>query len=132
MDLADLRARQHECLELIAPKTLRSVTAILSAAEGFAKTDRGPELLAWLSRWIRDLVLVHVEGDREHLLHFDSLAQLENSAQQADLGMLLDLLREIERIEQGATRHLNLHMALETILLRLREALGLAPVETPA
>jgi hypothetical protein len=43
------------------------------------------------------------------------------------VGMLLDLLKDIERTEQGATRHLNLHMALETCLLRLREALALAP-----
>jgi len=38
--------------------------------------------------------------------------------------MLLDVLIEIQRIEQGATRHLNLHMALETLLFRLREALS--------
>ena len=132
MDLADQRERQRECLDLIAPKTLRSVTAILSAAEQFAKADRGTEILTWLSRWIRDLVLVLVGGDREALLHLDHLPQLEHYAQQADLTMLLDLLREIERTEQGATRHLNLHMALETCLLRLRDALQLGPATIPA
>jgi DNA polymerase-3 subunit delta' len=44
----------------------------------------------------------------------------------------LDLLHEIERTEQQATRHLNLHMALETILLRLRDALGLTQTGAPA
>jgi hypothetical protein len=33
--------------------------------------------------------------------------------------------------EQRATRHLNLHMALEMILLRLRDTLALAPASTP-
>jgi DNA polymerase-3 subunit delta' len=127
MDLADLRARQRECLDLVAPATLISTTAILTAAESLAKADRGVEILTWLSRWIRDLVLVHVGGDQDYLLHLDQLDQLHRYAQQADLGMLLDLLREIERTEQQATRHLNLHMALETRLLQLRDALALAP-----
>jgi len=40
----------------------------------------------------------------------------------------LDLLREIEMTEQRATRHLNLHMALEMILLRLRDAVTASSV----
>jgi DNA polymerase-3 subunit delta' len=132
MDLAELRARQRECLNLVAPATLQSTTAILSAAESLAKADRGSETLTWLSRWIRDLVIVLVGGDQDQLLHPDQLDQLRRHAQQADLGVLLDLLKEIERTEQQATRHLNLHMALETILLRLRDALALSPAGAPA
>ncbi len=129
IDLVDQRTRQRECLDLMTPETLKSTTAILSAAESLAKVDRSVEILSWLSRWIRDLVLVHVGSDQDYLLHLDQLDQLHHYAQQADVGMLLDLLQEIERIEQQPTRHLNLHMALETCLLRLRDALGVAPAE---
>ena len=52
-------------------------------------------------------------------------------AQQADTDALLDLLREIELTEQRATRHLNLHMALEMILLRLRDAVAMPSVPLP-
>ena len=79
-------------------------------------------MLAWLARWIRDLVLIQVGGDRDQILYLDDLATLELYAQQANTDSLLDLLREIEMTEQRATRHLNLHMALEIILLRLRDA----------
>ena len=132
LDLATVRARQRECLDLVAPHALKSVTAILTSAESLAKADRGAETLSWLSRWIRDLLIVLVDGNHEHLLHLDQLDQLRHYARQADATMLLDLLREIERTEQQATRHLNLHMALETILLRLRDALALAPTGVPA
>jgi DNA polymerase-3 subunit delta' len=94
-----------------------------------AKADRGVEVLTWLRRWIRDLVIVLVGGNREYLLNLDQVEQLHQYAQQADTALLLDLLNEIERTEQQATRHLNVHMALETILLRLRDALGLARTE---
>jgi hypothetical protein len=85
-------------------------------------------MLAWLARWIRDLVLLQIGGDRDQMLYLDDLATLETYAQQANTDALLDLLREIEMTEQRATRHLNLHMALEVILLRLRDAVGTSPV----
>jgi DNA polymerase III subunit delta' len=132
MDLDDVRARQRECLDLVAPATMQSITAILSAAESLAKADRGVEILNWLSRWIRDLILVQVGGDHAYLLHIDQLDQLQQYAQQADVDRLLDLVKEIERTEQQAARHLNLQMALESCLLRLREALAFTPSGAPA
>jgi DNA polymerase-3 subunit delta' len=132
LDITALRARQRECLDLVSPAAMKSITAILTTAESLAKADRGAETLNWLGRWIRDLVIVLVGGDRDHLLHLDQADQLHRYAQQADADLLLDLLDEIEHKEQQATRHLNVHMALETVLLRLRDALGLAPSHVPA
>jgi DNA polymerase-3 subunit delta' len=132
LDTATLRTQQRECLDLVAPETLKSITAILTAAESLAKADRGAEILSWLSRWMRDLVLVSADVNHERLLHFDQLDQLRRYAQQADADALLDLMSDIERTEQQAARHLNLHMALENILLRLREALGFARATAPA
>ncbi|MDH5640492.1 MAG: DNA polymerase III subunit delta' [Nitrospira sp.] len=132
LDIAALRAQQRECLDLVAPATLQSITAVLTLAESLAKADRSGEVLDWLGRWIRDLVIILVGGDREHLLHLDDLDQLNRYAEQADPDILLALLHQIERTDQQATRHLNMHMALETILLRLREGLGLAATTSPA
>jgi DNA polymerase-3 subunit delta' len=111
---------------------LQSIGSILSSAETIAKADRAQDMLAWLARWIRDLVLIQVEGDRDQILNLDDLATLETYAQQANTDALLNLLREIEMTEQRATRHLNLHMALEMILLRLRDAVALSSVPQPA
>ena len=126
-NVADVRARQQECLALVQPESLLSSGTILSAAESLAKTDRGEETLIWLTRWIRDLVIVIVDGDHDQLLHLDHITDLRQYAQRADIDALLTLLNEIERTEQQATRHLNVQMALEMTFLRLREALGLVP-----
>ena len=77
-------------------------------------------------------ILIQVEGARDQILYLDDLATLEAYAQQANTDLLLDLLREIEKTEQRATRHLNLHMALEMILLRLRDAVTGSSVLLPA
>jgi len=126
-NVVDVRARQQECLTLVKPESLMSSATILSAAESLAKTDRGEETLAWLTRWIRDLVIVIVDGDHDQILHLDHVPDLRRYAQRADIDALLILLNDIERTEQQATRHLNVQMALETTFLRLREALGLVP-----
>ena len=127
MNVADVRTRQQEYWAIVQPASLRSSTTILSTAESLAKADQGEELFGWLTRWIRDLVLVSVGGDQDQVLHLEHLHDLQHYAHQADVDMLLSLLREIERLEQQATRHLNMQMALEAILFRLREALGLVP-----
>lgn len=130
-DLAALRTEQNECLALIDPSTLSSITAIISAAETLAKEGRGSRILSWLGRWIRDVLLVLVGGDPQHLLHRNHLDQLQKYAHKANLDLLLDLAEELEQISQQATRHPNLQMALETILLRLREAFGLSRLSSP-
>lgn len=131
-DVKDTRARQQELVDLVRPQSLQSIGAILASAEAIAKADKAQDILAWMTRWIRDLVLIQVGGDRDQILNLDDLTTLEAYAQQADTDALLDLLREIELTEQRATRHLNLQMALEMILLRLRDALTLSSAPLPA
>jgi len=131
-DLKTARAQQQELLDLVSPNSLRSISIILSAAEALAKADRAEDILSWLARWIRDLVLLKIGGDRDQILYVDHLQALERYTGEADTDALLTVLQDIERTEQQATRHLNLHMALENILLRLRDALGLAGAPVPA
>ncbi len=132
VNVADVRARQQECLTLVKPESLTSSATLLSAAESLTKMDRGEETLVWLTRWIRDLVIVMVDGDQDQILHLDQLADLRRYAQRADIDALLTILNDIERTEQQATRHLNMQMTLETTFLRLREALGLVPAGVSA
>src|SRR5262245_11334402 len=114
-----IRAVQREIIQLVRLQSLQSTSEILTASETLAKADRVPELLTWLARWIRDLVLIQVGGDRDQILFLEDLGTLQGYARAADTDRLLDLLQEIEKIEQQATRHLNAQMAIENILLRL-------------
>jgi len=132
MDLTDTRTKQDELSALASPQTLRSVAAILTAAEALHKSDRGPEVLDWLAQWIRDLLLVCVGADPDHLIHADRLSALKAAARGARTDRLAVLLDEIDALQRSAGRNLNLQLALETVLLRLREALGLSTEAAPA
>ena len=122
-DLAATRVQQDEFSTLTSAKSLHSVGTLLTAAEALYRSDRAPEALEWIVRWIRDLILVSVGADPDHLLNRDRLPQLEEAGRGLRPDALLDLLADIETIQQAATRNVNLQMALETILLRLRDAI---------
>lgn len=125
-DLAATRVQQDEFSALTSAKSLQSVATLLTAAEALYRSDRAPEALEWIVRWIRDLILVSVGADPDHVLNRDRLPQLEEAAHglRPDVTLdLLNLLADIETIQQAATRNVNLQMALETILLRLRDAI---------
>lgn len=121
MDLTAARAAREELCAVVSPETLRSAAAILSAAETFHKSDRGPEVLDWLAQWVRDLLLISVGADQEHLIHADRLPLLKTAARGAQTEQLAALLDEIDALQRAAGRNLNLQMAMETVLLRLRE-----------
>jgi DNA polymerase-3 subunit delta' len=122
MDLAETRTKQEELATLASPTSLQSVTAILTAAEALHKSGRGPEALEWLAGWVRDLILVRIGADPDHLLHPEHVPLLQAAAREARVDQLLDLLDDIDALQRAASRNLNLQLALENSLLRMREA----------
>ncbi len=132
-DLEAIRTAHNEFGALTSPAFLRSPAEVLTAAEILHKSDRAAEALNWIARWSRDLLLVKVGADVEHLLNPERLSELREAASRIEVDGVLDLLDELERIERAGTRNINLQLALETVLLRLRDVLaGQSPVQVPA
>ena len=95
----------------------------LAAAEALSKEERGPEAFDWLLRWLRDVLLVAVGAGSDHVLNLDQKAGMQALAERIDIDELLDLINDLEKLERQAHRNLNVQMALETILLRVRHLL---------
>jgi len=121
-DLKAVRGQREDLRMLVSPNALQSVTTLLSAAEALHKEQRANEALEWLARWLRDMLLVRVGADADSLLNADQLGELQALARTLSPEAIVDILSEIETIQRAATRNPNLQLALETILLRLREA----------
>ncbi len=121
-EVATLRTQQDEFCRLMSPQSLRSAATVLTAAEALHKADRAPEALEWIEQWVRDLILVGAGADQDSLLNLEHLSELQQLAGNLHLAPLLDLLTELETIQRASTRNVNLQMALENILLRLRDA----------
>ncbi|MDE3018435.1 MAG: DNA polymerase III subunit delta' [Nitrospirota bacterium] len=131
-DLAEARKQQDEFSSLTNPATLRSISTILTVAESLHKSDRVLEALEWLTRWGRDLLLVRMGADPEHLLNRDRLPDLQRAASTVQPQLLVQVLEEIQTVERHAGRNLNLQLALEQILLHLRDAVAPPALAGPA
>lgn len=119
-DVEEEKARRNELTSLLTPPELTSVGAVLTTAETLAKSERAAEALDWLQGWLRDMLISAVSGAPDDMLEPDRLSR----ASSVDVDTVLDILDEIEQVEQQGHRHLNLQMALENILLRVRSLGG--------
>ena len=81
------------------------------------------EAFDWLLRWLRDVLLLAVGAGSDHVLNLDQRTDMQALAEGLDIDELLDLIGDLEKLERQANRNLNLQMALETILLRVRHLL---------
>jgi len=122
-DLDRARKNQKEFSVIFSSKGLHSFSTVLATAEALAKADRGTEVLDWLLRWLRDVLLLAVGAGSDHLLNVDQRKDMQSLAQYIDIDELLDLISDLGKLERQAHRNLNLQMALETTLLRVRHLL---------
>lgn len=122
-DLEQARNSQKEFSVIFSAKGLQSFSTILATAEALAKADRALEAFDWLLRWLRDVLLLAVGAGSDHLLNLDQRTDMETVAEHIDIDELLDLISDLEKLERQANRNVNLQMALETFLLRLRHLL---------
>ncbi len=76
---------------------------------------------------MRDLILTRAGVEPELLVNQDRRSALEQGQRPDQLDQLLDLYTTIDQMERSATRNLNLQLALESVLLGLRDALMLSP-----
>jgi DNA polymerase-3 subunit delta' len=119
-DVGEERLRHSEYATSLTPTALGSIGTLLATAETLAKTDRAGEALSWLQRWLRDTLIVAVSGASDDILNVDHERSPTSSAATMNVDVLIELLQDIDQLDRQGHRHLNLHMALENILLRLR------------
>lgn len=123
-NLEQARTSQKEFSVIFSAKGLQSFSTILATAETLAKSDRALEAFDWLLRWLRDMLLLAVGAGSDHVLNLDQRTDMAALAERIDIDELLDLISDLEKLERQASRNVNLQMALETILLRVRHLLG--------
>ncbi len=122
-DVAAIRVRESEMGALTARTTLESIPHLLTAAEATAKAGRAEEALDWIAGWVRNVLLLRVGADPDSVVRLDPLQGMRDLPGTAPVDGLLDVMDLIEAAQRAATRNVNLHLALEGVLLRLRDTL---------
>ncbi|HJU06018.1 MAG TPA: DNA polymerase III subunit delta' [Nitrospiraceae bacterium] len=128
-DIKAIRATQTEFRTLLSPSSLQSVTTLMATADTLHKAGRISEALEWTMLWLRDVLLLRVGADAALMLNHEHQAELRTIAQDVRIDTVVDLMAEIHAIDRASNRNINLQIALENILLRLRD-LVIAPDST--
>jgi len=123
LDYAELHNQQQEWYGLLQGNSAQSLSECFDTAERLAKSEQVRDMLDWLWHGLRDLLLLTIHGAQEHILALDHLTALQALAQQTSQRVLLNLLDELQTLEQGMQRNLNLQLGLERFFLHMHEGL---------
>lgn len=122
-DLEEAIARKETFLPLLSGHALRSIPELLDTAETLSKSGQAKEALSWFFYLVRDLILVTLHGSPTYVLEQKDIQTLQTLATRTSTSALLNLLDELQALEQGFYRNLNVQLGFERFLLHLREAI---------
>lgn len=120
----DLRIQLRQYWTLLFGNVSQSPSTIMDLCEDLVKADHVSEAISWFRLGIRELLLVHLNSAHRSPLFPDQSLALLHLAETIALPDLLDLLHDLERLERGQQRHLNIQIGLEQFFFRLQHALG--------
>lgn len=118
----DIRAQHQEWDRMVSQETMTSLPKIMAMAEKLTKAGQATEALEWLSMWVRDLILLRIGSNAQCLLSETTSPILQKSMESVSVETLLDIQESIEQVQRQSTRNINIQLALESVLLDLREA----------
>ncbi|WP_337288979.1 DNA polymerase III subunit delta', partial [Candidatus Methylomirabilis sp.] len=130
-EVASLPAARDLLLEGLRQGFQDGPAALVELAEKLAKDrEKLQQHLEVLAAWLRDLMVVKASGRRDWLVNDDRGEEVARRAEGLTLEAILDGLRTVHAMMDNLARNANPRLALEDLLLRLREAIpsGLLPV----
>src|SRR5574337_2095861 len=99
--------------------------ALVELAEKLAKDrEKLQQQLELLSTWLRDLMVAKASGRRDWLVNDDRGEAVARQADSLPIDAILDGLRAVHAAMDNMTRNANPRLAMEDLLLRLREILS--------
>lgn len=122
-EVASLASTRDLLLEELGRGLQAGPAALIDLAEKLAKDREGlQQNLEVLSVWLRDLMVAKASRRQEWLVNQDRGEEVGRHAEGVTMEAILDGLRAVHAAMDGLARNANPRLALENLLLRLREA----------
>ncbi|RMH08556.1 MAG: DNA polymerase III subunit delta' [Nitrospirae bacterium] len=128
-DLQAIRRKYEETWDLLCTLARTSTPELLEKAEQYAKNnEESADLVMWLTHWLRDLLIVAMDGSEELLVFSHQAATLRRWAAHLDKNQLFHLLESVQELEQAPKHNRNMQLTFETFFWELRDTLAPCPV----
>jgi DNA polymerase-3 subunit delta' len=124
-DRVDFQKRL-DWLQVFSQAHRKSADEIFETCERLAKEEEIGDLLNLWKIWVRDLVVLKVQGEqaREGLINHDLLPAAEEDAARISFDRLEGIFDLISEIQRSLAFNVNKQLALETLMLGIRKETG--------
>ena len=128
-DLAALKSERDRVLGALSKERLEDPSDLFGQSEELAATaEQLDRSLDTIEVWLRDVLIVRHNSDASLLVNQDIPDQIANWSRAVSTDAVLETLTLIHLLKRAAPRNLNHALVLETVLLKIRDAVVGEPV----
>jgi DNA polymerase-3 subunit delta' len=130
-DPTELKVKLRQYWALLFGEHAASASRVMDMSEGLVKSNQVQEAIHWFWSGLRDLLLLTLDNSLSPTLYKDQETALRQLARQMTPFSILPLLHELNQLERGQQRNLNVQIGLEQFFFHLHDQLELSHSQEP-
>ncbi len=123
VDPDELKVKLRQYWTLLFGEHLRSATQIFDISDSLVKSHQVTEAIQWFQQGLRDLLLLTLEEANSPMLYRDQEPALRQLAERISPSAVLELSQDLNQLERGQLRNLNMQIGLEQFFFHLHDQL---------
>ena len=129
LDPEELQVKLRQYWALLFGGHSNSATHVFDVSESLVKSQQVQEAIHWFQQGLRDLLFLALDETNAPMLYHEQEPALRQLAQHMTPSSILGLSQELNQLERGQQRNLNMQIGLEQFFFHLHDQLRLAQVE---
>ena len=126
LDPEELQVKLRQYWALLFGEQSGSATHVFDISESLGKSHQVPEAIHWFKQGLRDLLCLALDATNSPALYREQEPTLRQLAQQMTPSAILELAQELNQLERGQQRNLNMQIGLEQFFFHLHDQLDYA------
>lgn len=125
-DPTELKVKLRQYWALLLGEPTVSASRVMDMSEGLVKSNQIQEAIHWFWSGLRDLLLLTLDDSLPPTLFTDQETAIRALARQMTPWSVLPLIDELNQLERGQQRNLNVQIGLEQFFFHLHDQLELS------
>jgi DNA polymerase-3 subunit delta' len=130
-DPIELKVKLRQYWALLFGEHTPTASQVMDMSEGLVKSNQVQEAIHWFWSGLRDLLLLTLDHSISPTLYKDQETALRQLARQMTPESILPLIQELNQLERGHLRNLNMQIGLEQFFFHLHDQLELTLSQKP-
>lgn len=123
LDPEELKVKLRQYWILLFGEHLTSARQIFEISDSLVKSKQVPEAIQWFQQGLRDLLLLTLDESNSPMLYRDQEPALRQLAERITPSAIIELSQELNQLERGQQRNLNMQIGLEQFFFHLHDQL---------